>query len=157
MILKSIFTLLSLAIKKLVCLTNKIQSMIMMINGRCIEKQKKSVRSGFPFLFDLYMEFKTSVIKIQQFNWKLFLFSQYLCRTFPIVDEHVKEAMGDNLYDLFMVCEMSQWKLWTCIRFIQGKCVSQIRSTEIGEIWISFKYKLLKLNILHLQYFPLLI
>lgn len=140
MILKSIFTLLSLAIKKLVCLTNKIQSMIMMINGRCIEKQKKSVRSGFPFLFDLYMEFKTSVIKIQQFNWKLFLFSQYLCRTFPIVDEHVKEAMGDNLYDLFMVCEMSQWKLWTCIRFIHGSCVRQISSTKIGEIWISFKY-----------------
>lgn len=27
---------------------------------------------------------------------------EYLCRTFPIVDEHVKEAMGDNLYDLFM-------------------------------------------------------
>ncbi|XP_022316328.2 armadillo-like helical domain containing protein 1 [Crassostrea virginica] len=27
---------------------------------------------------------------------------EYLCRTFPIVDEHVKEAMGDSLYDLFM-------------------------------------------------------
>ncbi|XP_048760095.1 armadillo-like helical domain containing protein 1 [Ostrea edulis] len=27
---------------------------------------------------------------------------EYLCRTFPIVDEHVKEAMGDALYDLFM-------------------------------------------------------
>ena len=31
-------------------------------------------------------------------------YGQYLCRTFPIVDEHVKEAMGDSLYDLFMVC-----------------------------------------------------
>lgn len=27
---------------------------------------------------------------------------EYLCRTFPIVDEHVRDAMGDNLYDLFM-------------------------------------------------------
>ncbi|XP_063441619.1 armadillo-like helical domain containing protein 1 [Mytilus trossulus] len=27
---------------------------------------------------------------------------EYFCRTFPIVDEHVHEAMGDNLYDLFM-------------------------------------------------------
>ena len=28
---------------------------------------------------------------------------QYLCRTFPIVDEHCREAMGEVLYDLFMV------------------------------------------------------
>ena len=28
---------------------------------------------------------------------------QYLCRNFPIVDEHVREAMGETLYDLFMV------------------------------------------------------
>uniref|UniRef100_A0A194AMI0 Uncharacterized protein n=1 Tax=Pinctada fucata TaxID=50426 RepID=A0A194AMI0_PINFU len=27
---------------------------------------------------------------------------EYLCRTFPIVDEHVREAMGENLYDMFM-------------------------------------------------------
>ncbi|XP_045159982.1 armadillo-like helical domain containing protein 1 [Mercenaria mercenaria] len=27
---------------------------------------------------------------------------EYLCRTFPIVDDHVRDAMGDNLYDLFM-------------------------------------------------------
>lgn len=27
---------------------------------------------------------------------------EYLCRTFPIVDDHVHDAMGDNLYDLFM-------------------------------------------------------
>ncbi|KAK3592153.1 hypothetical protein CHS0354_019445 [Potamilus streckersoni] len=27
---------------------------------------------------------------------------EYLCRTFPIVDDHVKDAMGDNLYELFM-------------------------------------------------------
>ncbi|CAG2202989.1 Armadillo-like helical domain containing protein 1 [Mytilus edulis] len=27
---------------------------------------------------------------------------EYFCRTFPIVVEHVHEAMGDNLYDLFM-------------------------------------------------------
>lgn len=26
----------------------------------------------------------------------------YLCQTFPIVDEHCKEAMGDALYELFM-------------------------------------------------------
>lgn len=27
---------------------------------------------------------------------------EYLCRTFPIVDDHVRDAMGENLYDLFM-------------------------------------------------------
>lgn len=28
---------------------------------------------------------------------------QYLCRNYPIVDEHVREAMGDALYEQFMV------------------------------------------------------
>ena len=28
---------------------------------------------------------------------------EYLCRNYPIVDEHVKEAMGDDLYNLFIV------------------------------------------------------
>lgn len=49
-------------------------------------------------------------------------FWQYLCRTFPIVDEHVKEAMGDSLYDLFMVCRkhlynIDEWfYIWTVNR-----------------------------------------
>ena len=34
-----------------------------------------------------------------------FFVFQYLCRTFPIVDDHVHDAMGDNLYDLFMVSQ----------------------------------------------------
>jgi hypothetical protein len=28
---------------------------------------------------------------------------QHFCRNFSIVDEHVREAMGETLYDLFMV------------------------------------------------------
>ena len=28
---------------------------------------------------------------------------QYLASTFPIVDENIREAMGDTLYQLFMV------------------------------------------------------
>ncbi|KAL5017594.1 hypothetical protein ScPMuIL_007183 [Solemya velum] len=28
---------------------------------------------------------------------------EYLCRTFPIVDDHVRDAMGESLYELFMV------------------------------------------------------
>ena len=32
------------------------------------------------------------------------VYLQHLCRNFPIVDEHVREAMGDALYTLFMVC-----------------------------------------------------
>ena len=49
-------------------------------------------------------------------------FWQYLCRTFPIVDEHVKEAMGDSLYDLFMVrrkhrYNIDEWfYMWTVNR-----------------------------------------
>ncbi|XP_052258439.1 armadillo-like helical domain containing protein 1 [Dreissena polymorpha] len=27
---------------------------------------------------------------------------EYMCRTFPIVDDHVRDAMGENFYDLFM-------------------------------------------------------
>ncbi|XP_074642308.1 armadillo-like helical domain containing protein 1 [Tubulanus polymorphus] len=27
---------------------------------------------------------------------------EYLCRTFPIVDDHVRDAMGEALYDIFM-------------------------------------------------------
>ena len=33
----------------------------------------------------------------------LFHSLQYLCQNFPIVDEHVREAMGDALYNLFIV------------------------------------------------------
>ena len=36
-------------------------------------------------------------------SYGLSFYFQYLCRTFPIVDDHVHDAMGDNLYDLFMV------------------------------------------------------
>ena len=28
---------------------------------------------------------------------------QHFCRTFPIVDDHVRDAVGETLYDLFMV------------------------------------------------------
>ena len=28
---------------------------------------------------------------------------QHFCRTFSIVDDHVRDAMGEALYDLFMV------------------------------------------------------
>ena len=31
------------------------------------------------------------------------LLFQYFCRSFPIVDEHCREAMGETLYELFMV------------------------------------------------------
>lgn len=29
---------------------------------------------------------------------------EFLCRTFPIVDDHVKEAVTEQFYNNFMVC-----------------------------------------------------
>lgn len=41
---------------------------------------------------------------------------EYLCRTFPIVDEHVHEAMGDTLYEQFMTDPESLYVNMTAIQ-----------------------------------------
>jgi len=36
-------------------------------------------------------------------NHRRFISLQYFCQSYPVVDEHVREAMGENLYKTFVV------------------------------------------------------
>jgi len=54
---------------------------------------------------------------------------QYLSRTFPIVDEHVRDAMGESLYDLFMV-SMSLIKIQSY--FFPHACTIEMKNNIVN-------------------------
>ncbi len=59
---------------------------------------------------DLFLSKKKLSIKFA------IVFLQFLCRNYPLVDDHVRDAMGDSLYDLFMSDPESLYTTMTAVQ-----------------------------------------
>lgn len=69
-------------------------------------KNKRNLFGLDFFFFLIYIwNLRYQLLSYSSIIESYFFFLQYLCRIFLIVDEYVKEVMGDNFYDLFMVRE----------------------------------------------------
>lgn len=66
----------------------------------------------FSFIFN----FNQHYVAYDKFWLQNYLPIQHFCQTVPIVDDHVREAMGDALYELFTVSVTHPCFSWSRVR-----------------------------------------